>query len=93
MTDEKSPLTYESPSLLPAQETRSMECDLHCRISLMSYIIKISLKLVMARMRNKLQEDIADLWKANGKSQITRRRISGLAYMNDFIQHFTIALE
>ena len=37
------------------------ECELHRTISLMSHIIKIILKVIMARARNKIRPEIADV--------------------------------
>ena len=36
------------------------ECELHCRISLMSHVTKIILRIVMMRVRNKIRPEIAE---------------------------------
>ena len=50
----------KSISIALLKKPGATECESHRTISLMSHITKILLKILMARMRNKITPDIAE---------------------------------
>ena len=80
MTVEKSPLIYQkknSKSIFIAlpKKPGATECESHRTISLMSHITKILLKILMARMRNKITPEIAEEQCGFVKDKVTRNAI------------------